>query len=97
MDVWISCVVPWMCRTYMLLRARVLSRQTVTAFSIRAMANTASSSRYGFLAELGLSAEQPGVFDGSWYGSGELNNQVSIQEAVPMLLILLLTPPDALG
>jgi hypothetical protein len=59
------------------------------------MANTASSSRYGFLAELGLSAEQPGVFDGSWYGSGELNNQVRSGEEAPMVLIPLLTPPEA--
>jgi hypothetical protein len=35
-----------------------------------------SSLTYPFLQELGLSAENPGVFNGTWFGSGELNRQV---------------------
>ena len=51
--------------------------RTSSLVLLRAMSGTSSEllvndPKYSWLSELGLQAHNPGVFDGSWHGAGEV-------------------------
>jgi aldehyde dehydrogenase family 7 protein A1 len=67
----------------MLRLARLLPRVA----SLRAGSRSASGlsySQYPFLAELGLKEENPGCFDGEWFGSGESLTSVNPSNNKPI-------------
>ena len=52
---------------------RSLKLQKLKVFHIRAMSSLLiDEPKYAWLKELGLNADNPGVFAGSWGGSGEV-------------------------
>lgn len=50
--------------------SRLLMKNIQMSFQGRTLA---TDSKYGFLTQLGISAENPGVFDGTWRGSGKVS------------------------
>ena len=46
----------------------------VQLFSVRRMSMLVSEPKYSFLKELGIGEVNDGVYDGKWFGSGEVSD-----------------------
>lgn len=44
----------------------------MTTKNVQFTKSLVTDSKYGFLKQLGLSAENPGLYDGNWGGSGKV-------------------------
>jgi len=65
-----------------LARLAGVTRRHVNLTAIRAAST--NFSRYPFLKELGLQEENAGVFDGEWFGSGEVVTSYSPIDNEPL-------------
>lgn len=57
---------------------RLLSRNTSYVSELQMARYLVTDSQYGFLKQLGLTTENPGLYDGEWRGSGEVFYVVKI-------------------
>ncbi|XP_015111476.1 putative aldehyde dehydrogenase family 7 member A1 homolog [Diachasma alloeum] len=75
-----------------------MSRQLLSSFpriSHEIQRNLVTDSRYGFLKQLGLTQENPGLFDGRWGGSGQLIESLSPASGKTIAKIRESTPQEA--
>lgn len=60
------------------LKQRAGSESVRALAQVRMVSYLVDDPKYSFLKELGLKAENPGVFDGKWGGSGEVSFQFTV-------------------
>lgn len=51
---------------------RVLSKNSIYIPQLQKVRHLVTDPKYGFLKQLGLTTENPGLFDGRWGGSGKV-------------------------
>lgn len=58
--------------------SRLLFQKANTIYKMQGSRCMVSDPKYGFLKELGLTTENPGLFDGRWGGSGKVCIQIHL-------------------
>ncbi|XP_076635538.1 aldehyde dehydrogenase 7 family member A1 [Colletes latitarsis] len=56
---------------------RLLSRNTTYVSELQMVRYLVTDTKYGFLKQLGLTTENPGLYDGQWGGSGKVIESIS--------------------
>lgn len=71
---------------------RLLSKKSVYVSQLQIVRHLVTDPKYGFLRQLGLTIENPGLYDGRWGGSGKVFLficSIILHKVYPFIMIIL--------